>query len=88
MLPASEDRPLTIVGVGASAGGLEALTELLDHLPNDTGMAFVLIQHLDPTHESHLTALLSKPAKMPVSEVKGETHAEANHVYVIPPDAT
>ena len=74
-----------IVGVGASAGGLEAFTELLSHLPDDTGMAFVLIQHLDPKHESHLTELLSKASKMPVSEVKGETRAEANHVYVIPP---
>ena len=76
---------LTVVGVGASAGGLEAFTDLLTHLPDDTGMAFVLIQHLDPKHESHLRELLSKASKMPVSEVKGETRAEANHVYVIPP---
>ena len=75
----------TVVGVGASAGGLEAFTELLSHLPDDTGMAFVLIQHLDPKHESHLTELLSKASKMPVSEVKGEIRVEANHVYVIPP---
>ncbi len=74
-----------IVGVGASAGGLEAFTELLNHLPDDTGMAFVLIQHLDPKHESHLAELLSRTCKMPVSEVKGETRADANHVYVIPP---
>jgi two-component system CheB/CheR fusion protein len=74
-----------IVGVGASAGGLEAFTELLSHLPDNTGMAFVLIQHLDPSHESHLTELLSKASKMPVSEVKGETRTEPNHVYVIPP---
>jgi two-component system CheB/CheR fusion protein len=74
-----------VVGVGASAGGLEAFTELLTHLPNDTGLAFVLIQHLDPSHESHLTELLSKACKMPVSEVKGETSPQANHVYVIPP---
>jgi two-component system CheB/CheR fusion protein len=74
-----------VVGVGASAGGLEAFTELLSHLPDDTGMAFVLIQHLDPKHESHLAELLSKASKMPVSEVKGQTRAEANHVYVIPP---
>jgi len=78
------DTPL-IVGVGASAGGLEAFTELLSHLPGDTGLAFVLIQHLDPSHESHLTELLSKASKMPVSEVRGETRAEANHVYVIAP---
>ena len=77
--------PANIVGVGASAGGLEAFTELLTHLPDDTGMAFVLIQHLDPNHESHLTELLSKASKMPVSEVNGGTHVEANHVYVIPP---
>ncbi len=78
------ERPLA-VGVGASAGGLEAFTELLSHLPDDTGMAFVLIQHLDPDHESHLTELLSRASRMPVSEVKGETRAEANHVYVMPP---
>jgi len=77
--------PANIVGVGASAGGLEAFTELLSHLPDDTGMAFVLIQHLDPSHESHLTELLSKASKMSVSEVKGETRVEANRVYVIPP---
>ena len=82
---AESERLPMIVGVGASAGGLEAFTELLSHLPDDTGMAFVLIQHLDPSHESHLTELLSKASKMPVSEVKGETRAEANHVYVIPP---
>jgi two-component system CheB/CheR fusion protein len=74
-----------VVGIGASAGGLEAFTELLSHLPDDTGMAFVLIQHLDPKQDSHLTELLSRTSKMPVSEVKGETRAEANHVYVISP---
>src|ERR1017187_5238149 len=90
MRPAAEERdkgsslPM-VVGVGASAGGLEAFTELLSHLPGDTGMAFVLIQHLDPSHESHLTELLAKACKMPVAEVKGETRAQANRVYVIPP---
>jgi len=74
-----------VVGIGASAGGLEAFTELLSHLPDDTGMAFVLIQHLDPKHESHLTELLSKECKMPVAEVKGATRSKRNHVYVIPP---
>jgi two-component system, chemotaxis family, CheB/CheR fusion protein len=80
-----EGRLPPVVGIGASAGGLEAFTELLSHLPDDTGMSFVLIQHLDPSHESHLTELLSKASRMPVSEVTGETRAEANHVYVIPP---
>ncbi|MEO8592457.1 MAG: chemotaxis protein CheB [Candidatus Solibacter sp.] len=74
-----------IVGVGASAGGLEAFSELLRHLPDDTGMAFVLIQHLDPKHASHLTELLGKESRMPVTEVRDGTRAEANHVYVIPP---
>jgi two-component system CheB/CheR fusion protein len=87
--PANEARvepsSLPIVGVGASAGGLEALTTLLSHLPADTGLAFVLIQHLNPNHESHLTDLLSKASKMPVLEVQDETRPEANHVYVIPP---
>jgi len=75
----------TIVGIGASAGGLEAFTELVSHLPDDTGMAFVLIQHLDPKHDSHLTELLSKESKMPISEVTGETRVEANRIYVIAP---
>ena len=75
----------TVVGVGASFGGLEAFTELLRHLPDDTGMAFVLIQHLDPKHESHLTELLSKASSMPVTEAKGEVRIQANHVYVIAP---
>ncbi len=82
--PAVEENPV-VVGIGASAGGLEAFSELLSHLPDDTGMAFVLIQHLDPGHESHLTELLSKASRMPVSEVNGEMRAEANHVYVIAP---
>jgi len=81
----AKDNSPYIVCVGASAGGLEAFTELLSHLPDDTGMAFVLIQHLDPKHDSHLAELLSKESKMPILEVKGEIRAEANHVYVIPP---
>ena len=83
--PGEAGTPPLVVCIGASAGGLEAFTELLSHLPDDTGMAFVLIQHLDPKHDSHLTELLFKVSKMPVSEVKDETSARANHVYVIPP---
>ncbi len=58
-----------IVGVGASAGGLEAFTQLLKALPADTGMAFVLVQHLAPTHASALAEILSRSTKMPVMEV-------------------
>ncbi len=81
----TESSPPHIVGIGASAGGLEAFTELLGHLPDDTGLAFVLIQHLDPNSTSHLPVLLARGCKMPVVEVKDGTRAEANHVYVIPP---
>ena len=76
-----------IVGVGASAGGLEAFTQLLKHLPADSGMAFVLIQHLDPTHASFLRDALAKATPMTVSQAEDGTRVEPNHVYVIPPDA-
>ncbi|MDQ2948001.1 MAG: PAS domain-containing protein, partial [Acidobacteriota bacterium] len=74
-----------IVGVGASAGGLEAFTALLNNLPPDSGMAFVLIQHLDPKHASQLTELLSKTTKMAIREVDADMAVEPNHVYVIAP---
>src|SRR5258705_4920978 len=77
-----------IVGIGASAGGLEAFTKLLQKLPADTGMALVLIQHLDPKHESILTALLARSTRMPVREASNRLRVEPNHVYVIPRDAT
>ena len=75
-----------IVGIGASAGGLEAVTQLLRNLPPDTGLAFVLVQHLDPKHESALTALLSRVTPMPVSEAEDGTLVQPGHVYVIPPN--
>jgi two-component system CheB/CheR fusion protein len=77
--------PFPIVGVGASAGGLEAFRQLLGALPTDTGMAFVLVQHLDPYHESILAELLSEATLIEVSEVKGDVRVEPNRVYVIPP---
>ncbi len=77
-----------IVGAGASAGGLEAFTAFLTHLPPAPGMAFVLIQHLDPKQPSQLTDLLSKATRMPVLEVKTNTPVEINHVYVIAPDVS
>ena len=79
--------PVSIVGIGASAGGLEAFQELLQALPEDTGMAFVLVQHLAPKHESILSELLSKATKMPVIEVREGMAVQPNHVYVIPPNA-
>ena len=75
-----------VVGIGASAGGLEAFTLLLKELPPDTGMAFVLVQHMDPKHESLLYQLLSKATAMRVAQVVDRTHLEPNCVYVIPPN--
>jgi two-component system CheB/CheR fusion protein len=75
-----------VVGVGASAGGLEAFKQFLSSLPTDTGMSFVLVQHLDPHHESLSADILSRVTKMSVVEVKDGVRAEPNHVYVIPPN--
>jgi two-component system CheB/CheR fusion protein len=75
-----------IVGVGASAGGLEAFTHLLQNLPTNTGMGFVLVQHLDPDHDSALTQLLSKATSLPVHEVTNNLRVQPNHVYIIPPN--
>src|SRR5436190_23989331 len=80
----SKKNLLPVVGVGASAGGLEAFTQLLENLPASTGMAFVLIQHLDPNHESQLTEILSRKSKIPVHEIYGATPLAADNVYVIP----
>jgi two-component system, chemotaxis family, CheB/CheR fusion protein len=79
-------QPFPVVGIGASAGGLEAATHLLERLPINTGMAFVLVQHLDPTHESALTQLLARATKMPVVEAKHNQRLEPNCIHVIPPN--
>ncbi|HSS52853.1 MAG TPA: chemotaxis protein CheB, partial [Thermoanaerobaculia bacterium] len=73
-----------IVGIGASAGGLEAFRQLLQNLPADTGAAFVLVQHLDPKHDSILPALLARSTTMPVDEVLDGVKILPDHVYVIP----
>src|SRR5437773_299798 len=75
-----------IVGIGASAGGLEAFASLLSNVPGDPGVAFVLVQHLDPKHESLLTEILHRSTTMPVSEVTEGVRVKPNHVYVIPPN--
>lgn len=82
----SED--FVIVAIGASAGGLEAFSELVRGLPADTGMAFVLVQHMDPTHHSLLRELVSKETSMKVVEVTNGMQVEPNHIYVIPPNST
>src|SRR5437016_4270845 len=81
-----KDGSCPIVGIGGSAGGFEAAMELLRHLPARTGMAFVIVQHLDPHHGSRLANLLGKATSMPVSEIAETTTPEPNAVYVQPPD--
>ena len=73
-----------IVGIGASAGGLEAFSELLRYLPEKTGMAFVLVQHLDPKHDSALQEILARTTKIPLTEVTQGVAVQPDHGYVIP----
>jgi two-component system CheB/CheR fusion protein len=84
---ASPSTSFPIVAVGASAGGMEAFIEFLRHIPEDTGMAFVLIQHLDPTHASYLSAALARSTAFPVEEIRDGMLVEPDHVYVIPANA-
>ena len=79
-------RLFPIVGIGASAGGLEALELFLANVPADSGMAFVIVQHLDPTHKAIIVELLQRGTAMHVFQVKDRTRVEANCVYVIPPN--
>ncbi len=81
----SEAKPVTVVGLGASAGGLAALKTFFSHMPDDSGMAFVIVVHLSPEHESHLADLLQPHVSMPVQQVTETMKLEPNQVYVIPP---
>ncbi|MBU2408339.1 MAG: chemotaxis protein CheB, partial [Gammaproteobacteria bacterium] len=74
-----------IVGIGASAGGVEALLRLFEQMPASPGMAFVIILHLSPTHESNAAAILQRATSLPVTTVNQPVPVEADHVYVIPP---
>jgi two-component system CheB/CheR fusion protein len=75
-----------IVGIGASAGGLEALEQFLGHVPKQSGMAFVIVQHLDPTHKGIMPELLQRATGMRVIQVKDRTPVRPDFVYVIPPN--
>jgi two-component system CheB/CheR fusion protein len=85
-LRSSDTNELAVVGIGASAGGLKALQAFFESLPDNTGMAFVVITHLHPEHESHLAEILQNHTQMPVTQVGGLVALESNHVYVIPPN--
>lgn len=75
-----------VVGVGASAGGLESFEQFFTHVAPDSGMAFVLVQHLDPDHPSLLTEILQRATAMPVTEAQDQVAVMPNNVYIIPPN--
>ena len=77
----------TVVGIGASAGGLKALRTFFEHMPKEPGLPLVVVMHLSPEHESHLPEVLQPHCSMPVAQVTRTTALEPNHVYVIPPNA-
>jgi two-component system CheB/CheR fusion protein len=81
----AEPGSFPIVGLGASAGGLEALETFFTHMPPDSGLAFVVIQHLDPSHKSMLPALIQRYTQMPLKKVEDGLAVEPNCVYIIPP---
>jgi two-component system CheB/CheR fusion protein len=80
------DEDFLVVGLGASAGGIKAFKEFFANVPPDSGMAYVVILHLSPDHESHLAEVLQVATEMPVTQVMGAVRIEPNHVYVIPPN--
>ena len=79
-------RPFPIVGIGASAGGLEALELFLKNVPATSGMAFVIVQHMDPTRKGIMAELLQRATAMEVVQVRDRTKVQPDHVYVIPPN--
>ena len=85
-LPDRSFSAFPIVAIGASAGGLEAITQFVTHLAPDLGMAYVVVQHLDPKHKSMLVELLSRHTTVPIEEVRHKTKVEKDRIYVIPPN--
>jgi two-component system CheB/CheR fusion protein len=81
-----EKSSIPVVAIGASAGGLEAIQQFFDHMPDDSGVAFVVVTHLDPSHTSLMPELMQKHTRMKVDQVKDGMEVEPDHVYVIPPD--
>jgi two-component system, chemotaxis family, CheB/CheR fusion protein len=80
--------PFPVVGIGASAGGLEALEDFFSNTPPDSGMAYIVVQHLSPEHQSLMAEILARHTAMPVSQITDGMSVEANHVYVIAPGFT
>jgi len=82
--PSATVQNFPIVGIGASAGGLDAFKRLLTVIPENSGMAYVLVQHLDPSHESSLPEILQRTTKIPVFEITEDIHLAPNNIYIIP----
>jgi len=82
--PATSSNVFPVIGVGASAGGLEAFKRLIRAIPPSSGMAFILVQHLEPNHESLLSEILQKSTSIPVQEITDNVHVEPDHIYIIP----
>lgn len=79
------DQPIPVVGIGASAGGLEALEKFFTNMPDNTGAAFVIIQHLAPDHKSILSELVSRYTEMAVLQIVDGMEIKPNTIYIIPP---
>src|SRR6185437_424059 len=79
---------IPVVGIGTSAGGVGALQTLIPKIPADCGLAFVVVQHLDPEHKSILPQLLGRVSALPVVQIQDGTQIEANSIYIIPPNVT
>ena len=82
----TEQDDFLIVGIGASAGGVQALKTFFENVPADSGAAYVVILHLSPDHDSQLAEVLQTVAQIPITQVKEKVHVEPNHVYVVPPN--
>jgi len=84
--PKSVREDFLIAGIGASAGGIQALKEFFENVPADSGVAYVVILHLSPDHDSRLAEILQTTARIPVTQVLERVKVEPNHVYVVPPN--
>ncbi|MEO7175366.1 MAG: chemotaxis protein CheB, partial [Saprospiraceae bacterium] len=82
--PSATVQNFPIVGIGASAGGLDAFKRLLKAIPESSGMAYVLVQHLDPSHESFLPEILQRVTNIPVLEIIDDIPLAPDHIYIIP----
>ena len=87
-VPSDSQLKVHIVGIGASAGGLEAIEQFLSNVSDTSGMAYIVVQHLDPTHKGMLPELLQRISKMRVTQVLNNTLVLPNFIYVIPPNKT